>query len=140
MFAGTSRFPGITWNKNVGSGKWRYFGKETDGNQIYGGVDKEQLRKDLSRNDRIAVNSDLQTIYNGSWASIFSTVSPDEDYVETYTMVAVLQSMLQTSGAYLKIIGPNGQLTDMVYNYMNATDSNHRDFNHKQLWVQTCAM
>lgn len=71
MFAGTSRFPGITWNKNVGSGKWRYFGKETDGNQIYGGVDKEQLRKDLSRNDRIAVNSDLQTIYNGSWASIF---------------------------------------------------------------------
>ena len=55
-------------------------------------------------------------------------------------MIAVLQSMLQTSGAYLKIIGPNGQLTDMVYNYMNATDINHRDFNHKRLWVQNCAM
>jgi hypothetical protein len=133
-------FTDITWDKHVAAPKWRYFGKETDGNKIYGGIDKEQLRKDLAKNDSTAVNTDLKTTYDGSWASIFSTVSPDEDYVETYTMIAVLQAMLQTSGAYLKIKGPNGQLTEMVHNYTNFTDSSHRDFNHKQQWVQNCAM
>ena len=132
------QFADITWNHHdAATPKWRYFGVgDGNGNQPYGQIGLEQLKRDLGN-----PVTDLQTIFNGSWASIFATVSPDEDYIETYAMMTVLQTLFQTFNSDIQITLANGGplLTDIGNDYLNSTDRQHRDFNHKILWIQACA-
>src|SRR5262249_51620771 len=122
-----TQFADITWTQhNAGSPKWRYFATEdsNNGNKPYGGVGRKKLYDDIINNPTNVIN-DLRVIFNGSWPSIFSTVAPDEDYVETYTMIAVLQTMFKTINPDLKVTLTDGTLlTDIADDYLSSTDSN----------------
>jgi hypothetical protein len=73
----------------------RYNGRSGSGNSPRGGKDKDAIAGDL--NNPGALNSDLTTVFNGEWASIFATVTPDEDFVETYTLMTLLNAMNRAS-------------------------------------------
>jgi hypothetical protein len=132
-------FADITWKRHSNAPIWRYFGKENPGNATIDGADKDKLAKDLGTSNEI---SDLTTIYDGKWASIFSTVSPDEDYVETYTLIQLVSSMRNTvSGATLQVtLLPNNQVVNLLNYFDNPSDTaNFQDLYHKARWIEACA-
>jgi hypothetical protein len=135
-------FADITWSHHSNAPLWRYFGKESSGNKPMGNVDKDVILADLgSPANELA---DLNTIYNGRWASIFSTVSPDEDYVETYTLIALIQAMQYQSGsAYLKVTplpNINNTSIDLVALYGRPSAYYPHDLYHKVQWILNCGM
>jgi len=122
--------------------KFQYFGKQrhynphhphNGGNQPRNGVDKDTLIADLGTPQ---LNQDLSTIYNGQWASIFATVTPDEDFIETYVLVALIPAMAQTQGTYLKVTLPDQSQRDLMSYFNNA----NLNLYSKAQWVQKCIM
>jgi len=121
-------FKDIGWAYYNNSPKWQYFGKEDNANVTIDGADKDQLAYDLGNNNNESY--DLKTIYDGNWASIFSTVSPNEDYVETYTLI-----QLVAAGTSLQVtLIPNNQTVNLM-NYFNGATV----LNHKVQWIGQCA-
>jgi hypothetical protein len=106
------------------------FGQEWPGNTPAGGVDKDQLKRDLGKTQEY---QDLATIYNGEWAGVFGTVSPDEDFVEVYKM-ALLLPMFSS----LTVTLPTTSLLTNVPIGTYATNPNYHLYNKVQ-WVQACA-
>ena len=132
-------FADITWAHHNNAPVWRYFGKESQGNATIDGADKDKLARDLGTPNEI---SDLQTIYDGKWASIFSTVSPDEDYVETYTLIQLVTSMQNSgSGASLQVtLLPNNQVVNLLGFFNSPSDAaGFQDLYHKVRWIEACA-
>jgi hypothetical protein len=89
----TRKFADNTWIRhNNATPKFQYFGVEHPGNAPMGGVDKNVIRNDPPNQ----LPSDLAILYDGLWASIFSTVTPDEDFVETYKLWALASAGLSS--------------------------------------------
>jgi hypothetical protein len=113
------------------------YGRSRQGNLPKGLVDKDILKNDINTRNTSLENQDLSTIYDGEWASIFATVTPDEDFVETYVLAALIPPMQQTSGAYLKIVIPGQAQPADVMNYFTNPSANTNLYNKGQ-WVQQC--
>ncbi|MBV9018143.1 MAG: hypothetical protein JO058_21040 [Alphaproteobacteria bacterium] len=97
---------------------------------------KDQVKKDIPTNSSHA-NQDLDNIYdNGYWASMFATVTPDEDFVETYKLWALTAAGLNS----LQVTVP-GYATAYLVNPSSPigffTDG-QSDLYAKADWVQSC--
>lgn len=78
--------------------------------------------------------SDLRKIYSGEWASLFATVSLDEDFIETYKLWVLTQP--QTGLTNLPIHFPDQLLPnpiDVVSNFNNSQNTLYM----KGKWVET---
>jgi hypothetical protein len=123
-------FADITWSYYVKNDPFRYFGLESSGNATEDGVDKKKLKKDLG--NATLKNADLKQIYNGKWASIFATVAPDEDFVETYKLWALTTAQNQPLTSLT--IGWQGSSPDVV-SFLNSASTK---LYKKSQWIQTC--
>jgi hypothetical protein len=138
-----SVFSGITWTTPQPTPPWRQFGRAT-GNVNIDGIAISALIADLQNGTN--PYSDLSTFYDGRWASIFASVSPDEDYVETYALEQVIRAMRkqQPSGTSLTVAlqgaPPGTRPIDMLSYHDSRRDSHDKDLHHKAQWVQKCGM
>jgi hypothetical protein len=89
-----AEFSGASW-QNVDPSIWQFhrFGMTSPGDTIKGarpGIGR--IINDINHNGNVI--KDLHDIYGGDWASLFATVSPDEDFVETYKLWMLASSGL----------------------------------------------
>lgn len=88
---GAGDFPRISWtSKNVQHG-FHEFGVEDPQNPAQRPPVKANVQYDLRYLGQAKAAADLETIYGGEWASLFATVAPDEDFVETYKLVVLTE-------------------------------------------------
>jgi hypothetical protein len=126
--------------------KFQYFGKErrydpahpgAGGNYPKGGVDKDKIKIDYGSPQ---MNNDLTVIYSGEWASIFATVTPDEDFVETYVLgglIPAMQTILpQGQDLLFQIVLPSGQTA----NLLGYSGNSNLDLNQKIQWIKDCTI
>jgi hypothetical protein len=100
--------------------------------------DKDVIAYDIQNNSP-DLTEDLASVYGGEWASMFATVSPDEDFVETYKMW-VLTNAQTNPLTSLKVAIPNTnpQLTPDMVLFFNGTAGTIYDLYKKGQWVQYC--
>jgi hypothetical protein len=73
----------------------------------------------------------LLTIYGGAWASLFSAVAPDEDFIETYKL-------------WVLTTASTNPLTSLTTNYSNGSDivanylTTNTPLNSKYQWITQC--
>jgi hypothetical protein len=140
----TTIFSSIGWTSSPNTPRWRYFGVGS-GDVNVDQITIQRLLRDLGTGNEI---NDLIAFYDGTWPSIFSTVSPDEDYVETYTLEQVVDAMRPASTpksvASLQVTllpgTPRSQPIDLLYDHDYPTHSDRRDLNHKAQWVHACGL
>jgi hypothetical protein len=142
-------FSKYSWNRAAAAIRFHGFGKEQPPNNLgFGGSvprnnhsHKDQVLKDYGNGDaahKVKAYRDLDNIYDyGYWASLFATVTPDEDFVETYKLWALtsaspgLNSLQITVNGYspVYLVNPNppGFMTD-----------NQSDLYNKIQWIQAC--
>jgi hypothetical protein len=80
---------------------------------------------------------DLFQIYSGEWASLFATVSLDEDFIETYKLWTLTQAQSPLKHLFVKFpssIAPNP--VDVIDN-INNNNVNLNSLNMKIKWVST---
>ncbi len=123
-------FADITWSSYANNYRFHYFGLERFGNVTEDGVDKKKLKNDLG--NATLKNADLKQIYNGKWASIFATVAPDEDFVETYKLWALTTAQNQPLTSLT--ISWQGSSADVV-SFLNSASTK---LYKKRQWIQTC--
>jgi hypothetical protein len=78
-----------------------------------------------------AVNA-LQQIYSGPWASLFATVAPDEDFIETY-MLYILTANPGPNLTSVQIVIPSLQPFDIFANLNNSSI-----LSGKRKWISSC--
>ncbi len=97
------------------------------------------MKNDYGNGDnthKVKASADLSEIYsNGLWASLFSTVTPDEDFVETYKLWALTDAGLST----LKIT-VSGQAAYLVNptNPVGFWADGQSDLYLKSQWIKRC--
>jgi hypothetical protein len=143
---GNGKFSTIAWNNAVPTPGWRRFGVESSQNINMDGLLIGQLQGD-ARISNDALLRDLLTVYDGRWPSILAIVSPDEDYVETYTLLQVVLA-LRKQGAHpsLQVTllpgRPIARTIDLLSFHDNPTDpsARHADLHHKLEWIRHCTL
>lgn len=70
------------------------------------------LKRDLRNGCTSCASSDLSKIYGGEWASLFASVAPDEDFVETYKLLVLAD----------KFGGPLHSLSITIPNIVQSPD------------------
>lgn len=100
--------------------------------------DKDVIKDDLKYNSPYLL-SDLGSIYGGEWASMFATVGPDEDFIETYKLW-VLTTADSNSLTSLKVTinGTNPVLSPDMVLFFKGTAGTIYNLYKKGQWVQYC--
>ncbi len=135
---GGSYFADISWLHADKASQYHKFGVETPYSNGKGNApktnraDKDKVLSDIN-NGNGQENKDLNNIYSGYWASLFATVAPDEDFIETYKLW-VLTSMQTQPLASLSVTIPTYVPVDMI-TLMNTAG---KDLNKKRNWVSNC--
>jgi hypothetical protein len=138
-------FSGYSWDHADVPRQFHRFGEEQPyanghGNQPKNrGPDKDNVKQDIMSNNG-NVYRDLRKIYNGNWASLFATVAPDEDFIETYKLWTLMSAGLSS----LQITIPPGSsppVGDMVA-FMKlpplGSGSPATQLSQKNQWIQSC--
>ena len=108
-----------SWQRIAQTPQFHFFGVRTHpnpstglgGNVAYVRPDIDELLFDVNHNSA-GVNDDLDRIFSGEWASMFATVSPDEDFIETYKLSVLATA--QTPLGSLVVSLPSGQSVDII--------------------------
>jgi hypothetical protein len=105
-------FAGKSWNNADNPSQFHRFGVETPYSNGHGNASKHNADKDKVKHGSMVKQQylDLFDIYGkGYWASLFSTVSPDEDFIETFKLW-ILTSNISTPMQHFYV-----KNTDMTY-------------------------
>lgn len=84
----------VSWQGNVNAPpRWRHFG-DREGRHKTGDVQTRDIDNAIASNDLTTAGKLLDRMYaaNDPWASFFSAISPDEDFIETYKFFALMQA------------------------------------------------
>jgi hypothetical protein len=116
--------------------QFHYFGLDIQGNVAYNHPVRNDVQQDILSNQS-QVPSDIVDIYSDEWASVFATVSPDEDFVETYELVVLTSGsppLLDT----LQVTPATGTVPiDFVPGVTSNPDS---AIYQKMQWIQSCGI
>jgi hypothetical protein len=119
---GASAFLAISWaGKSVQHG-FHQFGVEDPTNPAQRPPVKADVQYDLHYLGPAKAAADLQTIYSGEWASLFATVAPDEDFVETYKLLVLTEPSADPTRqalTTLKVTIPGAKGADVLANLHN---------------------
>ena len=143
-----TNFSSIAWSNAPNTPSWRGFGAGDVQSSNLDGLSINGLREEAGEEDEDGydLNDDLIKLYQGRWPSVFAIVSPDEDYVETYTLMQVVLAMRKQSASVslrvtiLPDFAPN--VADLISYHDNSTDhsAHQSDLHHKVRWIKKCAM
>jgi hypothetical protein len=126
-----------SWGKRQSAHGFHRFGRQDSGNRTIDRPDNEDVVSDLRSEDYAypaAVNY-LETIYGGEWASLFATVSLDEDFVETYKLWVLTDINNKQPLTQLQIIIPTAtKIPDIIANLNNSSSKLYA----KTQWIKTC--
>lgn len=116
--------------------QFHYFGFDIAGNLPIDRPVRNDVQQDILTN-QTEVPNDIIDIYGDEWASLFATVSPDEDFVETYELV-VLTSSLTSPLVALQVTPTLGaQPIDFIPGVVsNLGTTVYR----KMLWIRGCGV
>lgn len=111
-------FSSFSFRNNTFPHGYHVFGKEDQNNPVISPPSIRDVRYDLQYGNASQATSqaaaDLLKIYGGEWASLFATVSLDEDFVETFKL-AVLTNLCNTGPLQnLWITIPGSQKLDII--------------------------
>jgi hypothetical protein len=109
-----SYFYNYSWSNSPFSPRFHQFGDEFPENMHRVGPDKDQVKRDIANQNFLQAASDLTQIYNGQWASLFATVSPDEDFVETYKLWVLTNPSAMQPLTSLSINIPMSRSVNMI--------------------------
>jgi hypothetical protein len=139
-----AKFTDFSWKTAAATPNFHKFGIQNNGVGGFGG-DKRKSNVP-SKDDVVAsigqpVNAlnELAAIYSGEYASLFATVSPDEDFIETYKMWILNSAQPTSSGS-----GPLSYLIADIPFHGNIDMVNDRFLNQNTLlflkaaWINTC--
>jgi hypothetical protein len=103
---------------------------------------KDQVLKDYGNGDDMHVArayQDLNNIYgNGYWASLFATVTPDEDFVETYKLWALTSASPGLNSLQITIPSyPTAYLVN-PFNPVGFIADPQYDLYNKLQWIKAC--
>jgi hypothetical protein len=139
-----AKFTDFSWKTAAATPNFHKFGIQNNGVGGFGG-DKRKSNVP-SKDDVVAsigqpVNAlnELAAIYSGEYASLFATVSPDEDFIETYKMCILNSAQPTSSGS-----GPLSYLIADIPFHGNIDMVNDRFLNQNTLlflkaaWINTC--
>jgi len=84
-----------------------------------------------------AAASDLKKIYGGDWASLLATVSTDEDFVETYELLALRDMGAPLSSLQVTIppAPSTGSTVKSISQYLLDPTT---DLYKKARWIELC--
>jgi hypothetical protein len=119
---GAGDFPTISWTSKSVQHGFHNFGVEDPQNPPQRPPVKADVQYDLRYLTPAKAAADLQTIYGGEWASLFATVAPDEDFVETYKLVVLTErgtSPARQALTTLKVTIPGASGADVLANLNN---------------------
>jgi len=128
----------ISWRTpNHQRGFHRFGDGNHDANARHPPVDADFVR-DLKNADTSTAAAHLDKIYSGEWASLFATIAPDEDFVETYKLMVVSSAWggpLQS----LELSIPATGLTPVYTQYPLANLANTATtLYRKAQWIANC--
>jgi len=131
----------ISWQSVADTPQFHQFGaQQHPGLGVPGNVpsnaspDKDKVLGDIQALDYDSATDDLEYIYGGDWASLFATVSPDEDFVETFVLRS-LTSAVPSPLQNLQVLIPYNPSVDVVIKLYNNSITN---LYKKASWIQTC--
>ena len=133
-------FHKYSWSANQVAHGFHRFGRETLGNRTKDRPDNEDVASDLHYGDYPYANADqfLKTIYNGEWASLFATVSPDEDFVETYKLWVLTDAGNSQPLQQLQITIPDPGGQPAPSNILSNFSNSSTILSQKAKWIQQC--
>jgi hypothetical protein len=142
---GNTGFTSIAWSNVENTPAWRNFGIGDLQSINIDTITLGQFQGDSQHGIDGTLLNDLIALYGGRWPSMFSIVAPDEDFVETYTLVQVILAMRRQSpsSASLQVTllpqRPNARTIDLLSLHDRPADPQlHKDLHHKVQWIKHC--
>ena len=139
--ASQSRFSNYSWPSNQVAHGFHRLGQQDKQNRTTDRPDKDDVLLDFrydnppgSSNYPDAV-ADLQTMYlSGNWASLFATVSVDEDFIETYKLwiLTNINNLGPITSLHINI--PSLSAIDILSRFNNTKTKLYA----KTHWIQKC--
>jgi hypothetical protein len=126
-------FYNFSWLNQPFIPRFHEFGEEFPQNRRRVGPDKDQVRLDIANQTFSQATNDLTQIYNGEWASLFATVAPDEDFVETYKLWVLTSPSAMQPLTSLSINIPTSGSVDVI-TLLNNPSTLH----DKMGWMASC--
>jgi hypothetical protein len=97
------------------------------------------IRGYLQNNDLEDARNYLADLYeSGKWASLFATVSVDEDFVETYMLHQLNAGLIPLTSFLLRIPAAVEGETPIIIDAMQAFSDSTSGLARKALWIDNC--
>jgi hypothetical protein len=131
---GTSQFYTYSWQNQPNTQQFHLFGAPVSTDTSKSTANLTTLSTDIQNGHLDTAANDLTSIYGGEWASLFGTVSADEDFVETYKLLVLTTA--QPGLTSLQIAPPYQPPFEFMTTYTDSTTKIYA----KTQWVRKCIL